>query len=287
MMPYKYASLMPEQINILQHKLTEVPFSGQFIEAEARAGTYLCRGCGQALFREDSHFTSHCGWPSFDDQIDGAIKEVPDADGRRSEIVCSQCQGHLGHVFLGEGLTAKNLRHCVNSLSIEFVADETVKQTEEIILAAGCFWGVEYWLKQQTGVLTTTVGYIGGDKPYPTYKEVCNQKTGHVEALRVLFNPVKIDVVHLLQYFFEIHDFSQEDGQGPDLGPQYVSRIYTFNTRQKQIAVKVIQILKSKGFHVATVVHDMAVFWPAETYHQDYYLKRGQTPYCHRHREIF
>ena len=286
-MLYKYASLRPEQTNIMQHKATEAPFSGQFIATTAERGTYLCRGCGQPLFREDSHFTSHCGWPSFDDQIDGAVTEVADADGRRTEIVCSRCQGHLGHVFAGEHFTPKDLRYCVNSLSIEFVSDETVKHTEEIVLAAGCFWGVQHLLKQQEGVLVTEVGYIGGNKSYPTYEEVCSKMTGHVEAVRVLFNAEKTDLTHLLQYFFEIHDFSQKDGQGPDIGQQYLSRIYTFDARQKQLARQVIQVLKTKSFTVATTIHNMVVFWPAEAYHQDYYLKTGKAPYCHRHREIF
>ncbi len=286
-MSHKYASLTPAQINILRYKATEAPFSGQFITADQQAGTYLCRGCGQALFREDNHFISQCGWPSFDDEIKGAIKQVPDSDGQRTEIVCSQCAGHLGHVFIGEYLTAKNLRHCVNSLAIEFVAEGTVQQTAEIILAAGCFWGVEHLLKQQEGILKTEVGYIGGDKPYPTYQDVCNKTTGHVEAVRVLFNPQKIAFTSLLQCFFEIHDFSQEDGQGPDLGPQYLSQIYVFDAQQQQIAEQVIAMLKDKGFTVTTTVHNMAVFWPAEAYHQDYYVKTGKLPYCHRRQKIF
>ena len=286
-MPYKYDSLRPDQIDILQNKATEAPFSGEYIEAEATSGSYLCRGCGQALFREDSHFTSHCGWPSFDDQLPGTVAEHPDADGRRTEIVCSQCGGHLGHVFEGEGFTAKNRRHCVNSLSIEFVLDAQVHQSEEIILAAGCFWGVEHLLKQQDGVLKTEVGYIGGQQAYPTYEQVCGKNTGHVEAVRVVFDSERCDVATLIKAFFEIHDFSQSDGQGPDLGPQYLSRIYTFDAAQKQVAQQVMALLTDKGFSVATTLHDMAVFWPAEDYHQLYYDKTGKAPYCHSRRVIF
>jgi peptide methionine sulfoxide reductase msrA/msrB len=276
----KYASLTPDILHILEDKGTEAPFSYGY-DTDATQGTYLCRGCGQALFRADSHFSSGCGWPSFDDEISNTVKRVSDADGRRTEILCANCNGHLGHVFGGEQFTAKNTRHCVNSLAIEFVENTTVLKTEETILAAGCFWGVEYFLQKLPGVLKTEVGYIGGIVDNPTYEQVCTKKTGHLEAIRVVFDPTVLTYENLLKYFFEIHDPSQDDGQGPDLGSQYLSAIFYFDKQQKSIAEQVINELKESGYSVVTSLYEVSSFWPAEGYHQDHYAKTGKAPYCH------
>lgn len=115
--------LTPEEERIIVHKGTEYPFTGEYNKWK-ETGTFVCRRCEAPLYRTTDKFDSGCGWPSFDDQIASNVKRVPDADGRRIEIVCANCDGHLGHVFEGERFTKKNTRHCVNSLSIQFIKTE-------------------------------------------------------------------------------------------------------------------------------------------------------------------
>lgn len=282
----KTASLTPSARRIICDKATEYPHTGAYNQTVTH-GTYLCRRCGLALFRASNQFHSGCGWPSFDGEIASTVARIADADGMRTEIVCARCQAHLGHVFLGEYLTPKNLRHCVNGASLDFVASDTVRDSEEAIVAGGCFWGVEYFLKQIPGVLAVESGYTGGQIANPDYQQICTGTSGHYEAVRVIFDRDKTDYYTILKRFFEIHDPSQKNGQGPDLGPQYLSAVFYFNEEQQQNAMHLLQRLAKNGYQAATQLINAQPFWPAEAYHQNYYGKQGSMPYCHKPQQRF
>lgn len=282
----KINSLTPDARAIVCHKGTEAPFTGAY-ERVVLQGTYLCRRCGLALFRADSQFSSSCGWPAFDEGIARAVAEILDDDGMRMEIQCHRCGGHLGHVFTGEFFTSKNKRYCVNSRSLDFVVDNAVMDTEEAILAGGCFWGVDYYMRQIDGVLNVEAGYTGGMLNAPTYHDVCHGNTGHYEAVRVIYDKAKTNYHTVLKRFFEIHDPTQRDGQGPDVGHQYQSAVFYYDQKQREIAEGVIQALTRNGYLIATKILPVQTFWPAEEAHQNYYTKHHQLPYCHQPVERF
>ena len=280
-----YRELTPEEQRVILHKGTEAPFTGKYNDLFAE-GFYTCRQCGAMLYRSEDKFRSHCGWPAFDDEIEGAVKHSPDADGQRVEITCANCGGHLGHVFTGERLTKKNTRHCVNSISMQFIPREQVEYGRAIF-AAGCFWGVEWWLQREPGVLETTVGYTGGTTEKPTYEQVCGHGTGHAEAVEVIYDPVRVSYEKLAKLFFEIHDPTQEDGQGPDIGDQYRSEIFYTTEQQREVAQRLIAELRAKGLDVVTRVTAAERFWPAEDYHQDWFEKKGSNAACHLKRKVW
>ncbi len=275
----KYNPLNEMEKRVILEKGTEAPFSGDLL-TEKREGTFVCRQCGAELYHSTDKFDSGCGWPSFDDEIEAAVLRVPDADGRRTEIVCANCKGHLGHVFVGERFTPKNTRHCVNSISMDFIPGK-LDLEEKAVFAGGCFWGVEYYMQKVEGVKTVVSGYTGGRKENPSYQDVIYRNTGHYEAVEVSFDPSVVDYETIARRFFEIHDPTQKNGQGPDIGKQYRSAIFYQDDEQKAIAEKLINILEKKGYKVATRLIEAKEFYEAEDYHQDYYEKKATLPYCH------
>jgi peptide methionine sulfoxide reductase msrA/msrB len=281
-----YNKLSPQEEKIIINKGTEAPYTGEYYKSNEN-GTYTCRRCDVPLYHSSNKFDSHCGWPSFDDEIPGAVTRIPDKDGLRTEIICANCGAHLGHVFTGEGFTPKDTRHCVNSTSLKFLAAGQKPKVERAIFASGCFWGSQYYLQRAKGVLYTKVGYTGGTKANPSYQDVCTGTTGHAEAVEVFYDPAITNYENVTKVFFETHDFTQINRQGPDVGEQYRTAIFYIDNDQKQTAEKLIKVLTEKGYKVATQLNQASVFWVAELYHQDYYNKKGGTPYCHVYRKIF
>jgi len=276
-----FNTLTEDEARIILREGTERPYSGKYHDHKGK-GIYVCKQCDQPLFDSESKFDSGTGWPSFDDILPGAIKEV--ADGSRMEIECSNCGGHVGHVFRGEKMTAKSTRHCANSLSLNFIEETTMKKA---VLAGGCFWGVEHHLEKLPGVISVVSGYTGGSTDNPTYEEVCYKDTGHIEVVEVEYDSEKVDFHTIAKMFFEIHDPTQVNGQGPDLGPQYQSAVFYADEEQKKVTEDLISQLENKGLKVATNLRKAETFWPAEDYHQNYYEKTGKFPYCHKYTKRF
>jgi len=278
----KIQQLSDEEKHVIINKGTQSPFIGKYTNEKSN-GIYTCKLCDTPLYNSNDKFDSSCGWPSFDDAIDGAVKRVLDADGKRVEIVCANCGGHLGHVFEGEGYTNKNTRHCVNSISLKLTKKPNIsdEKLSHAYFAGGCFWGVEYYLEKLDGVKEVHSGFMGGHIKNPSYYEVVRANTGHLEAVEVIYDNSKISYKKIAKTFFEIHDPTQTDGQGPDIGSQYLSAVFTNSQSEKNTILSLIEKLYENGFDVATKILKQDVFYKADEDHQNYYNKKGTLPYCH------
>lgn len=286
--------LTPEQYHVMRKSGTEKPFSGKYNDHYEK-GIYYCAGCNTPLFSSETKYDHGTGWPSFTAPFDENYIEYRKDNSlfmRRIEVRCAVCGAHLGHVFDdGPGPTHKH--YCINSASLDFKeadsqpksnpsekSDKSAKKiakTEEAIFAAGCFWGVEDKFRKIHGVISTEVGYIGGHVKNPTYEQVCTDKTGHAEAVKITFDPSLISYEELLKVFFSIHDATQINRQGPDIGRQYRSAIFYYNEEQKMAAEKIVKALESSGDYgksIATEIVPASEFNKAEEYHQQYYEKR-------------
>ncbi len=279
----KLKPLTPEEKKIIEEKDTEVPFTGKYENFYGK-GIYICKRCGTPLYRSEDKFDAKCGWPSFDDEITGAVKKILDSDGIRTEIICARCGAHLGHVFSGERHTPKNIRHCVNSVSLEFVAQNEIKNKKETAyFAGGCFWCTEAVFKNLKGVLSVAPGYSGGEIENPTYEQVSGGKSGHAETIKIEYNPYVISYEALLKIFFDTHDPTAVNRQGDDIGPQYRSAIFYVSGDQKEIAENFIKALEENKIYsqpIATEIKPLEKFYEAEEYHKNYYEKHRDAPYC-------
>ena len=282
--------LTEEERRVMVNKGTERANVGEFVNNHTD-GTYLCKRCNSPLFKSDAKFESGSGWPAFDDIIENSVQEIPDTDGSRTEIVCNNCKGHLGHVFKGENFTNTNTRHCVNSISMSFVTDaDQIENSnlETAIFASGCFWGTEYFFEKATGVLSTQVGYIGGHVDNVTYQQTCTGTTGHAEAVKVTYDNTLTDFKTMCKLFFETHNPEQVNGQGVDIGTQYRSGVFYMTESQKEITNELISILESEnGLEIATEVTKATTFWEGEDYHEHYYSTKNALPTCHGYHKLF
>ena len=269
-----FSNLTEEEIDILKNKGTEPPFSGEYNDFYD-AGIFVCRACQTPLYESNTKFNSGCGWPSFDDEIEGSIVRYEDLSlGRkRTEICCAKCDGHLGHVFVGEKTTIKDTRHCVNSLSIQFKA---YKNLDKATFGAGCFWSVEQVFKSEKGVYLCHVGYMGGETINPTYEDVCNGYTNHAEVVEIYFDSKVISYNSLLEIFWSNHNPTTLNQQGLDIGTQYRSIIFYHCKEQQEIAQESI-LEQTPNFQnpIVTQLKEVSKFYRAEEYHQDYLNKNS------------
>ena len=281
--------LTPQQYRVMRLKGTEQPFKETCpIPPKEGSGIYQCAGCSTDLFRYNAKFDSGTGWPSFWEPVsDLNIRLEPDDSfgTRRTEALCARCDAHLGHVF-DDGPPPTGKRYCINALALKLAVTQAAAKLKKATFAAGCFWGVEAAFRELIGkgVISVTSGYTGGNLKNPTYEDVSSGKTGHAEAVEIVYDPEKISYSGLLDIFWSIHDPTTPDRQGPDTGSQYRSTVFFHTSEQQRLAEASKEKLeKSKKFKhkIVTQITQAKEFYPAEEYHQDYFKKRGLKPTCH------
>ena len=296
--------LTPEQYRIMRQNGTEAPFKNKYWDNK-HPGIYVDVITGEPLFSSTDKFDSGTGWPSFTRPIrkDEVVEKADKSQGmQRTEVRSKSSDSHLGHIF-EDGPKPTGLRYCLNSVSLRFVPAEDMEKegyaeylylfkkdiaaqpkTETAVFGAGCFWGVESAFRQVRGVVNTTVGFMGGTLKNPTYKEVGTDKTGHAEVVQVEYDPAQVSYEKLLDVFWDIHDPTTPNRQGPDIGSQYRSLIFYSTPVQEKAARRSKEKLEKSGkFKKAIVTEIMPAkeFYKAEEYHQSYYEKQGIKPTCY------
>ncbi|MBD3235234.1 MAG: bifunctional methionine sulfoxide reductase B/A protein [Candidatus Eisenbacteria bacterium] len=279
--------LTHEQESIAFHAGTEAPFCGLYTDTE-EPGIYVSVVSGLPLFRSDAKFHSASGWASFFEPFDPAhVLERPDHSHgmQRVEILDARSGTHLGHVF-EDGPPPTGKRYCLNSAVLRFIPqgeplppESRPVEFQTAYFAGGCFWGIEDRFARVPGVVDAVSGYMGGAVASPSYRQVCRGETGHAETVKVVFDPNRVSYWKLLGAFFSMHDPTTRNRQGPDVGTQYRSAIFTANADQEREARDFVRDLAGSGRfggrEIVTEIAPAETFYEAEEYHQDYHARHG------------